>query len=132
MALITDQPEDIPTTDALADIPDDLLSTPAAYLGFGSTSYALPDPPSEGEKRTYVVRIECTGEHGPLRRTDGEVRYKRDCKILWAVQKGEVEPPDPEEEQPALFDEDGEASDEAADGETPDNVARPDFSDGAK
>ncbi len=121
MTLITDRtaPSDVPTTNALDSI--DLGDTPPAYLSFGSTPGAMEEPPEVGEKRTYVVRVECTGQSESVR-SDGEHRYGRKLTILWAVAKGESEPPDPDADQPALFDEDGEipADDDDAEADDPD------------
>ncbi|MEB3035265.1 hypothetical protein, partial [[Mycobacterium] nativiensis] len=114
---------------------------PPAYLSFGSTPGPMEEPPAVGEKRTYIVRVECTGTSESVR-SDGEHRFGRKLTILWAVPKGESEPPDPDADQPALFDEDGEVSADAGDDEDDDLVGgdpelddeacgRPPFSDGA-
>ncbi|SRX93587.1 hypothetical protein MSP7336_01826 [Mycobacterium shimoidei] len=110
MALVTDKPEGLSSGNDLDDIPDD-PTTPAAYLSFGQTPYALDNPPAIGEKRTYVVRVECTGESESVR-NDGEHRYGRKLNILWAVGEGQPKPPDPSDEQPGLFDDDGDQDDE--------------------
>lgn len=112
MALVTDKPDDIPSSNDLDHI--DLGDTPPAYLSFGSTPNAMSEPPEVGETRTYVVRVECTGQSESVR-TDGEHRYGRKLNVLWAVQQGKAEPPDPDGEQPALFDEDGEIAVDATD-----------------
>lgn len=136
MALVTNKPNDIPSSNDLDSI--DLGDIPAAYLSFGSTPGAMEEPPEVGEKRTYVVRVECTGQSESVR-SDGEHRYGRKLTILWAVKPGAAEPPDPDAEQPALFDEDGEVSadadagDEAnedPDADQDDDYGRPSFSDG--
>lgn len=130
MAHITDRtaPADIPTTNALVNLVDpDADDTPPAYLSFGSTPAAYGSPPEVGEKRTFIVRVECTGQSESVR-TDGEHRYGRKLNILWAVEKGKAEPPDPDGDQPALFDEDGEVSADA--GDSDDDEADVDQGDG--
>ncbi|PQM51803.1 hypothetical protein C5U48_12815 [Mycolicibacter virginiensis] len=145
--LITDReaPADVPTTNNLVNIVDpDANDVPPAYLGFGGTPNAMDNPPEVGEKRTYIVRVECTGQSETVR-TDGERRFGRKFHILWAVEKGAAEPPDPDGDQPALFDEDGEVSadagddDDVVDAEVLDDdelddeaCGRPPFSDGGE
>jgi hypothetical protein len=104
MALITDKeaPPDIPTTDALADIDTGQDETPPAYLSFGQSPAALDEPPEVGEVRTYIVRARCTGEHGPIERKDGEMRYTRTMQIQWCHEQGKKPPADGN--QPGLFD----------------------------
>lgn len=146
MTLITDRtaPADVPSTNALADLPAATeTETPSAYLTFGSSPGALEDPPEIGEIRTYLVKARCTEEHGPIERKDGEMRYKRTLVILSCWEQGKPKPPDPDEDQPALFGEDGEVpadeDDEDQEGadEDPDEplddeaCGRPAFSDGA-
>lgn len=114
MALITEQPQDLPTTNALDDIPDDLLDTPAAYLTFGSTPCAMEEPPAVGDVRTFIVRARCTAEHGPIERKDGEMRYTRTLQIQAAWEAGK-QPPNTDEDQPGLFDEAGEPNPDAID-----------------
>jgi len=127
MSLITDKPENLPSGNDLDSIPDDLLETPPAYLSFGGSPAALDDPPCVGEVRTYIVKARCTGEHGPIERKDGEMRYTRTLSIIAAWESGK-RPPPVDEPQPGLFDAAGEPaidpeSDERFDG-------GPDFSDG--
>lgn len=120
MALVTDKPDDIPTSNDLDHI--DLGDIPPAYLSFGSTPNAMSEPPEVGEIRTYVVRVECTGQSESVR-TDGEHRFGRKLSVLWAVQKGKTEPPDPDAEQPALFGEDGEIAVDEAEAEADESQA---------
>lgn len=87
------------------DTPIDLLAVPAAYLSFGSTPYALDDPPAVGESQVYTVRVECVGESRSVK-ADGELRYGRRLKIVYAVKEGDPAPPDTDAEQPPLFAED--------------------------
>ena len=126
MALITEQPKDLPTAlNDLDSIPDDLLSIPPAYLSFGTTPCGLESPPNMDDAETYVIRARCVGE-SRSERSDGEVRHVRKLQIQWCIKQGQPEPPDDESDQGALFDEDGEVSDEAS---GLDDVERPDFSD---
>lgn len=114
MTLITDKPEDLASTNGLDLIPDDLLVTPPAYLKFSPSPCALDCPPAYDDVVTYCVRAKCSGEHGPLGRGDGELRYERSMKIQAIWKLGDPEPPDVTAEQPALFDE-GDGSDEGDD-----------------
>lgn len=138
MGLDTTQAHDHPSTNALDAIPDDLLDlpTPPAYLAFGTTPCAMEAPPEIDDVETYVVRVRCTGA-STSERTDGELRHGRKMTIQWCIKQGQPEPPDAEQEQPGLFDEDEPAAeyepsgmDEFA-GDEPE-VDRPGFSDGAQ
>jgi hypothetical protein len=128
MSLITEKPDNLPSGNDLDNlqIPDDLLDVPAAYFSLGSTPAPLANPPEVGDKGTLIVRYECTGE-GKTVRTDGELRYSRKLTILWAVPEGTPQPPDPEGEQPALFDTEGNPIDDepAAIGDLLDTVVQP-------
>lgn len=117
MSIITDRtaPADVPTTNTLADLPDGETDPPSAYLTFGSSPGTLEDPPEVGDIRTYIVRARCTAEHGPIERKDGELRYTRTLSIISCWEQGKPKPPDPDEEQPALFGEDGEVPADDAD-----------------
>jgi len=122
MALITDKeaPPDVLTTDALDAVRADLAAEdqPPAYLSFGQSTAALDDPPEVGDVRTYIVRARCTGEHGPIERKDGEMRYTRTLQIQWCHEQGKPKPPDADEDQPALFD---HGDDKEADSEVDDD-----------
>ena len=135
MGLDTTQAHDHPpaNVNALDAIPDDLLDlpTPPAYLAFGTTPCALEAPPEIDDVETYVIRVRCTGKSSS-ERTDGELRHGRKLQIQWCIKQGQPEPPDAEQEQPGLFDDnDGyepSGMDEFAD-DGPE-VDRPGFSDG--
>lgn len=119
MALITDKPVDLPTTNALDDIPDDLLSVPAAYLSFGSSPAAMDEPPELGDIRTYIVRAKCVGQ-SCSERQDGELRYGRRLSIIGCWESGK-QPPNADEQQPGLFDEAGEPNPDVVDDEDQDD-----------
>ncbi|CQD03659.1 hypothetical protein BN000_00614 [Mycobacterium europaeum] len=133
MSLITEKPEGLASSNALDNIPDDLLDTPAAYLAFGSTPCAMEEPPAVGEVRTYIVRPRCTAEHGPIERKDGEMRYTRTLTIQAAWESGK-QPPNTDDQQPGLFDEAGDVNPDALDDEDHDaedlNEFDPQFSHG--
>jgi hypothetical protein len=112
MALIDQEPVDLPSSNELDKFEDDLLSVPPAYLVLGTTPAAMVDPPAYGDTITCHVRLRCTAEHGPIERKDGERRYTRSMAIQAIWKDGEPEPPDADAEQPGLFDE-GDPSDEA-------------------
>jgi len=142
--LVTDQPENIPTTNALDEVPDDLLGgpPPPAYLVFGTTPAAIEEPPANGDVVVYMVRARCKGEHGPLTRADGEERYKRDMQIQAIWLPGDPEPEEPKTQaeldaeaeaeaakaQPPLFDDAGDPA--TGDGNVVEFGGRPPFSDG--
>lgn len=109
MGVDTTQAHDHASTNALDDLPDDLLSTPPAYYRLGSTPCALVDPLAAEDTGVYCIRVRCTGEHGPLIRKDGERRYERSLVVQAIWKMGDPEPPDPTAEQPALFGADGDA-----------------------
>lgn len=93
--LVTDKPEDIPTTNALDNVedPDANLEIKPAYLALGTTPpAAVVNPPAVGDIEYFMVRTRCTGEHGPLLRSDGEVRYRRDLQIQAIWKPGDPEP----------------------------------------
>jgi hypothetical protein len=117
MALITEQPTDLPEASPLLD--PQLDETPPAYLAFGATPCGIEEPPELGDVRTYIVRARCTAEHGPIERKDGEMRYTRTMQIQYCYEEGKPKPPDADEEQPGLFDhgEDEDSTDEDEDGE---------------
>jgi hypothetical protein len=112
MALITDPPKDLPSTNALDSIPDDLLATPAAYLVFGSSPEAFENPPAVDDIRTYVVKTVCTGEHGPLKRKDGELRHTRTLQVIGCWESGK-QPPDTDGNQTAMFNREGQLNPDA-------------------
>ncbi|MDQ2628392.1 MAG: hypothetical protein M3Y90_15540 [Actinomycetota bacterium] len=136
MAIVTEKPKDLPSSNDLDNVvdPDENDAEPA-YLSFGSTPTAMRNPPEVGETRTYVVRVECTGQSESVR-TDGEHRYGRKLSVLWAVEKGKAEPPDPGADQPGLFDEDDEDDEPEQDEDDPElddeACGRPPFLDGTE
>lgn len=118
--LITDKPEDLPSTNALDDVedPSPAVEIPPAYLSFGTTPCAIENPPADGDLVYYMVRARCTGEHGPVTRSDGEKRYKRDLKIqaIWLPDEDEPElEPEPAPKKKSKAEEDAEAEAAAAD-----------------
>lgn len=94
------------STNALDQLPDDLLSTPPAYYAFSQSPSAMEDPLGDGDTATLCIRVKCVGEHGPITRKDGEKRYKRDLAVQAVWKLGEPEPPDAEAEQGPLYPED--------------------------
>lgn len=136
MALITDReaPADVPEANpnVLNDLPDDLLGgpRPPAYLKLGTSPYAVDSPPERGDQRIYCVKLVCKGKN-EKDMADGKVRHERSmhCVKMWPIDEDEPEDPKTDEElaaenQPPLYDmETGEPHD-------PDNVERPEFSDG--
>lgn len=119
---------DHPSTNALNDIPDDLLSTPPAYYSLGQTPAPMEDPLGIDDWGVFVIRARCVGM-SQSERTDGEMRHGRKLQIQWCIKQGQPEPPDPEEEQPGLFDGGEGESDEDQEPGIERPVDRPGFSD---
>lgn len=114
MGVDTTTATDHPSTDSLRDIPADLLGgpPPPAYYVFSQSPSAMETPLADGDTATLVMRVKCTGEHGPLTRKDGEKRYRRDLAVQAVWKLGDPEPPDAEADQPPLFDASGEPTEE--------------------
>lgn len=99
MALITDQPEDLESSNDLDRIEDpdspefNEYGSIDRFLAFGTTPKALAHPPKDGEIVTYQVKVECIGQ-AHKRRADGEVRYRSELSILSVARVGEELPPD--------------------------------------
>ena len=130
MALITDReaPPEVPSTDALKDIPADLLGPIPAEVRLGQNVLMMMDrPPELGDTVTVVCRLRITreGKEKASGDAEGEIRHFRGGKIVASWLQGTPEPPDPEALQPALF---GEGS-EPDDGDNVNGVVdRPGFS----
>lgn len=116
MGHVTEKPVGLESTNALDQIPDDLLSVPPAYYAFSQSPAAMENPLADGDTATLCMRVKCVGEHGPITRKDGEKRYKRDLAVQAVWKLGDPEPPDAEAEQPALYDTEGEPTAEAQNG----------------
>ena len=141
MGVDTTTAKDHKSTNALDDIPADLLGPVPAEIRLGSTTLLVMEkPPEVGDVITVSMRLKVKREAKDLGGEEGEeLVHSRYCKIVAAWLKGEPEPPNADEDQGALIDEDGEISDEAAGVEPEDdeddgswdddNVARPNFSD---
>lgn len=132
MGIDTTKAHDHPSTNALDHLPDDLLDSPPAYYSFGQTPAPMEDPLNIDDWDIFMIRARCVGS-SQSERSDGEMRHGRKMQIQWCVKKGQPEPPDPEEEQPGLFDEGGEPT-EDNDGYEESGLdefaGNPDFSDG--
>ncbi len=130
MGIVTKMPADTPTTNSLDDLPDDLLSVAPAYLSFGTSPAPLDNPPEIDEVRTYLVRVRCNGKT-EKERTDGEMRHGRQLSIQAVWLPGHKPPAADDDDQPALFDDDGEPTDEEGD-EPGEFEGGPEFSDGGQ
>jgi hypothetical protein len=74
MALITDQPETLPSTNALDGLPIQGALIEEAVVQFsGNSRDLIENPPELDDERTYVVKATCV-EVKNKRRDDGEVR----------------------------------------------------------
>lgn len=100
------------STNALDDVDEQGL-TIDAYLSFGGTPKAVPNPPREGDVVVFRVKAECIGET-KKRRTDGEMRYTRHLQIMSVARDGQQLPPDANENQPGMFDNEGNPTGEAS------------------
>lgn len=145
--LVTNKPEDVPTTDTLKSVPDPeshALQIPAIDATFvkftGTSGDVLDNPPEQDEERTYIVKAACKG-YDIRTRADGERRVVAVMDITSCYERGKV--PIVDENQASLFavsDDDGpgivrpEAEDESEaededQGEDEDSeVDRPGFS----
>lgn len=136
MAEVTERtaPGWVPTTDALASIPADLLGPIPAEIRLGANVLMMMEtPPANGDTVTVVARLRIWRTGTDQQGEDAEERHFRQGKIVAAWVQGQPEPPDPDEPQPGLFDDDGEPTDEPEKlGDVMDNVARPDFSSGGE
>lgn len=134
MALVTDRtaPADVPTTDALASIPADLLGPIPAEIRLGANVLMVMEtPPANGDTVTVIARLRIWRTGTDQQGEDAEERHFRQGKIVAAWVQGQPEPPDPTAEQPGLFDDDGnpvEDEEPEDQGDDVDNVARPNFS----
>lgn len=147
MALVDDRtaPADIPTTNALDNIPDDLLGgppPPAEIRMSGKTLLTLENPPEPGDELVLLIRVKVNGTGVDLHDNDEEVPYRK-AKLVTCWKPGSPEPQVPKtqaeldaeaeaeaaKDQPPLFGEDGEPESlgDVIDGEF---GGRPPFSDG--
>jgi hypothetical protein len=76
----------------------------------------VPNPPHIGQILEFRVKVEVTGA-SKKRRTDGEMRYTRSLQILSVARAGEDLPPDANDNQPEMFDDDGQPTDMATGGD---------------
>lgn len=136
MALNTKQPNDLPSTDALKDIPRDLLGPVPRELRLGANVLLmLENPPDLGGTLDVVLRIRNVreGKEKVNSDADGEITHFCAGKVVTAWLFGQPTPPKEDEDQGALIDEDGNAvdyDDEPDDeGDDADTVDRPGFSD---
>lgn len=105
MALIQDQPENLPTTNALAQ---GALIEEAFVRFSGGSGKALGDPPAKNEQRTYIVKATCTKHIDEIRK-DSEDRLTVVMDIDSLYEQGKV--PIVDENQGSLYavdDEDGD------------------------
>ena len=96
MSLIDQMPTDIGSTNALDDIPDDLLGgppPPADIILAGKTLTTLADPPGPGETRVLMIRVRATdtgiayGDNG-----EGDPTHYRKTKLVSCWLPGQPEP----------------------------------------
>lgn len=105
--LVTDKPEDVPTTDTLKSVPNPethALQIPAIDATFvkftGTSGDVLENPPDQDEERTYIVKGVCKG-YDIRTRADGERRVVAVMDITSCYERGKV--PIVDEKQASLF-----------------------------
>lgn len=115
MALVTGQPENLPTTNALAQ---GALIEEAFVRFLGGSHAALGNPPAKGEQRTYIVKATCSKHIDELRK-DSEDRLTVVMDIDSLYEQGKV--PIVDENQGSLYavgdTEDAEDTEGGGDGE---------------
>lgn len=113
MAIVKEMPADIPTTNALANIPDDPNNVAREIRLGANVLLVLDDAPGMQETRDIVLRLRTwrRGEDQPT--PDGETTYFCQTKIVTAWELGKPKPPNADENQPGLYDEAGEPNPDA-------------------
>jgi hypothetical protein len=112
MALITDIPADVPGTNALDDIPDELIGAgpaPAAVELAGKTLLVMDEPPNIGDFVKIEITLKCR-EDGRKALESGELVHFRRTNLIAAKVTTQPYKPEPEadaEPEPGLFDDDG-------------------------
>lgn len=108
MSLIKDAPQDLPTTDALADIPDDLLGpVPAVIRLSGKDLLVMESPPNIGDFVKMEITMRCKDD-GRTLLADGEIGHYRVMSFVAAKVTADPYKPEPEPEpepEPGLLDE---------------------------
>lgn len=125
MPIIKDMPADIPTTNALASIPDDLLGpAPATIRMSGKDMLVMDRPPEMGEFVKMEVTMRCKND-GRTLLADGGIEHYRvmsfvAAKVTTEPYKVEDTPPPPEDDEnaPPMFGRDGQIPDDAPEDET--------------
>lgn len=132
MPIIKDMPADIPTTNALASIPDDLLGpAPATIRMSGKDMLVMDKPPEIGEFVKMEVTMRCKDD-GRTLLADGGIGHYRvmsfvAAKVTAEPYKPEAEPSDAPPEDPGMFDENGQIPDDEPEDQTPDDSGLDEF-----
>lgn len=114
MAEVKDKPANLPSTNALDNLPVQGALIESAVVKFTGNGGALDDPPGLDEQRTYIVKATCVGHDHRLRK-DGEERVTAVMEIDACWERGKQ--PDADKNQGSLFPagddgEDDDSSDE--------------------
>jgi hypothetical protein len=130
MAIVTDQPADLKTTNALDNIPDDdLLGPVPAQLHFsGKTLLVMEKPPVKGEFVKVELTLRCKGDGTDLLDGDELVHYRKmafvSAKVTAEAYKpNPAEPATDDPAAPAMFDHGGNTNPDAIADEEADEEA---------
>jgi hypothetical protein len=92
--LVTEQPKDLPTTNALAGLVPTV--EPAEIRLSGKVLCVLAEPPALGTDLTLMIKVHvtenCVAEHA-----DGATVFYRKTKLVAAWKPGDPEPIDPDQ-----------------------------------
>src|ERR1700748_457620 len=91
-------------------IEQEIADADEAFLSFGGWAKAMPTPPAMNERRRYTVDVQCTG--GAVKMSDKGDRHTRSLSIIRVTEVTgvEVPPADEDENQPAMFGDDGDGN----------------------
>lgn len=110
MAEVKEKPQGLKSSNALDDIPNE-VSSREIRLG-QNVLLVLDEPPHLGETRDVVLRLRCKTIAEEQANVDGDVTHYCAMKIVTAWELGQPKPPNADENQASLYDdEDGEEPD---------------------
>ncbi|RFZ15055.1 hypothetical protein VIMS_02485 [Mycobacterium marinum] len=118
MTIISDKPEGLPSSNALDDIPDDILGpAPATIRMSGKDMLVMDKPPEIGECVKMEITMRCKDD-GRTLLADGGIAHYRVMSFVTAkvtaepyMPAPESDPP-PDDDDPAMIDRDGNIPDD--------------------